>query len=518
MKPIILNARTPQGECIGAVRLTPEAERVVRRLSFKTGLPIRQRKPDEAHIRTDRELAALEKRIAAVYKQAAKDMQGKIDAYFASLAKQDEEQREKLDAGEITEEYYKQWRLAQIGRGERMEKLRDQLAERMTRANEVSAAYINDAAPGIYSLNRNYAAYTIERQVGEDVGFTLWDEQAVERMITDRPDLMPYYPEKRAVKRGIDLAWGKRQITSQITTGILQGESVKYLVDRLQTNIPGMNRDSAIRAARTAVTGAQNAGRMDSYHAAEEMGIKIKKRWLATLDGRTRHTHAALDGTLIETDETFSNGCRYPGDPDGPPSEVYNCRCTLIADVEGVDTSGAKRRARDLGTGESVLISNMGYLEWVGWKQAKTVDILTQSAIIESTATGSGGMSVKTIGRIDVEKFRVVSDKIRTNEVVITDERIEHIRQRHPNDFERFSKYLADIVESPQYILEANKPNTAFLLKEYEEDNERFQLILRLAVEGDRPEYKNSVITFLHVEKKRFNRYLRTKKILYKSE
>ena len=42
MKPIILNARPPQGECIGAVRLTPEAERVVRRLSYQTGLPIRQ--------------------------------------------------------------------------------------------------------------------------------------------------------------------------------------------------------------------------------------------------------------------------------------------------------------------------------------------------------------------------------------------------------------------------------------------------------------------------------------------
>ena len=42
VKPIILNARTPQGECIGAVRLTPEAERVVRRLSYQTGLPIRQ--------------------------------------------------------------------------------------------------------------------------------------------------------------------------------------------------------------------------------------------------------------------------------------------------------------------------------------------------------------------------------------------------------------------------------------------------------------------------------------------
>lgn len=42
MKPIILQARTFTGECIGTVRLTPEAERVVRRLNIKTGLPIRQ--------------------------------------------------------------------------------------------------------------------------------------------------------------------------------------------------------------------------------------------------------------------------------------------------------------------------------------------------------------------------------------------------------------------------------------------------------------------------------------------
>ena len=46
-----------------------------------------------------------------------------------------------------------------------------------------------------------------------------------------------------------------------------------------------MNRASTIRTARTSVTAAQNAGRMDSYHSAEEMGIKLKKEWLATLDG-----------------------------------------------------------------------------------------------------------------------------------------------------------------------------------------------------------------------------------------
>ena len=125
---------------------------------------------------------------------------------------------------------------------------------------------------------------------------------------------------------------------------------------------------------------------------------------------------------------------------------------------------------------------------------------------------------MQIIGKIDIGIYSVVSDHIRTDEVVITDERIQHIRDRHPRDFERYSMYLKDLVEKPQYILKAKKPDTAFILKEYTEDSQRFQLILRLSVEGDNPEYKNSVITFLRVEEKRFNRYLRTKKILYKSE
>lgn len=141
----------------------------------------------------------------------------------------------------------------------------------------------------------------------------------------------------------------------------------------------------------------------------------------------------------------------------------------------------------------------------------------TENVIIKEKM-GKGGAGVQKIGKIDIEKYRVVSEHIRTDEVVITDERIRHISERHPNDFERYAQYIAEIVESPDYILEANKPNTAFLLKEFIQNNERFQLILRLAVEGDNPDYKNSVITFLKVEEKRYKRYLRTKKILYKSE
>jgi SPP1 gp7 family putative phage head morphogenesis protein len=321
---------------------------------------------DLGHKLTDKELAKLERRIAKLYRDAGEELQATIDAYFEQFKKRDEEMKALIgtvqNGKEWTEADYKQWRLNQIGRGERYQAMRDKVAQRATDANAVAVSYTNDATPGIYSLNRNYAAYTIERVTG-NIGFDLWDEQTVKRLMVEQPDLMPYYPKDRALKRGIDLAYGKKQITASVTSSILQGKSIKHMADDLQKRITTMSRDSAIRTARTAVTGAQNAGRMDSYAAAEKMGIKLKKEWLATLDSRTRHSHAMLDGEQVAQDKKFSNGCRFPGDPQGPPWEIYNCRCTLIAAVDGVDTSDGLRRTRD------GLISDVTYAQWEASKQ-----------------------------------------------------------------------------------------------------------------------------------------------------
>nr|DAE43831.1 MAG TPA: minor capsid protein [Caudoviricetes sp.] len=335
---------------------------------------------DLGHKLTDKELANLERRIATLYREAGEELQATIDAYFEQFKKRDEEMKALIgtvqNGKEWTEADYKQWRLNQIGRGERYQAMRDKVAHRMTDANAVAVSYTNDATPGIYSLNRNYSAYTIEQVVG-NVGFDLWDEQTVKRLIAEQPELMPYYPKGKALKRGIDLAYGKKQITASVTSSILQGKSIKHMADDLQKRITTMSRDSAIRTARTAVTGAQNAGRMDSYAAAEKMGIKLKKQWLATLDSRTRHSHAMLDGEKVDQDKKFSNGCRFPGDPQGPPWEIYNCRCTTIAVVDGIDTSSAKRRARNPATGQTKVISNMSYAEWAGWKKSVNTDALT---------------------------------------------------------------------------------------------------------------------------------------------
>lgn len=328
-------------------------------------------KPDYAHKMTDAELSKLEQRIEKLYKEAADELTDTVKAYFEQFEKRDAAMKDKLDAGEITEQQYKQWRLAQMGRGKRYEALRDKVANRYTNANETAVAYVNDATPGIYSLNRNYAAYKIE-QVSDKADFTLWDEQTVKRLIVEQPDLMPYYPPKRALQRGIDLKYGKQQITGSVTSSILQGKSIPKIANDLQSRMQDMSRASAIRTARTAITAAQNAGRLDTYRAAQDMGIKLKKQWMATLDNRTRHAHAMLDGQTVDVDKPFKvDGYElmYPGDSSAPGYLVYNCRCTQIAEVDGEDTSSGGRRARDPETGESVLVGNMTYAEWAGWKK-----------------------------------------------------------------------------------------------------------------------------------------------------
>lgn len=333
------------------------------------------RKTDYAHKQTDEQLAELEQRIAKLYKEAADELTDTVKAYFEQFEKRDSAMKEKLDAGEITEPQYKQWRLAQIGRGKRFEALRDKVAERYTDANATAVAYVNDATPGIYSLNRNYAAYKIE-QVSDKADFTLWDEQTVKRLIVEQPDLMPYYPPKRALQRGIDLKYGKQQITGSVTSSILQGKSIPKIANDLQSRMQDMNRTSAIRTARTAVTAAQNAGRLDTYRAAQDMGIKLKKQWLATLDGRTRHAHAMLDGQTVDIDKPFKvDGYElmYPGDSSAPSYLVYNCRCTQIAEVDGEDTSSGGRRAIDPETGQWVLVGDMTYAEWAGWKKEQAI-------------------------------------------------------------------------------------------------------------------------------------------------
>jgi len=150
---------------------------------------------------------------------------------------------------------------------------------------------------------------------------------------------------------------------------------------------------------------------------------------------------------------------------------------------------------------------------------AKKVEKSSDPAIMTNKVNeNSGAQSVNPVGKIDIEKYKCVSADIATDEVVITEKQIQHIAERHPNDYERFSMYFPQIVAEPDYILEANKPYTAVILKEIKDRGEVFKTVLRLAVYSDGRNRKNSIITFMRIDKKDFERLLRNKAILYKRE
>lgn len=151
-------------------------------------------------------------------------------------------------------------------------------------------------------------------------------------MVQQQPDLLPQV----SVKPSGAETWARRKTTSAMAQSILQGESVPDAAKRIRSVVE-MDRRASLHAARTALTGAKNAGRMGSYRRASGMGIELQKQWMATLDSRTRDSHRELDGEEGGIDGRFSNGLSYPGDPTGPASEVWNCRCTMVAALPGHD-------------------------------------------------------------------------------------------------------------------------------------------------------------------------------------
>ena len=125
-----------------------------------------------------------------------------------------------------------------------------------------------------------------------------------------------------------------------------------------------------------------------------------------------------------------------------------------------------------------------------------------------------------TIGKIDKELYTCITPNIWTDEVVITDERIAHIKAHHPNDYERFFGYIPQILSAPARILQDEFPNTGLLLKMFQNNGktEYFRLALRIISTSDNPNYKNSVLTFWKTNKREYERLIRNKKTLYKSE
>ena len=169
------------------------------------------------------------------------------------------------------------------------------------------------------------------------------------------------------------------RLQSVILQGILQGESIPNLSKRIAETMGEINHKATIRYARTAVTGAENAGRADAYRRAEALGVDMEQEWQAVHDMRTRHEHRQLDGQRRPVGEPFEvdgEEILYPGDPAAPGHLIWNCRCRLRGIVAGLEPQARKYRSLDD-------IEGMTYEEWKASKVEKPHRITKQEEIAE---------------------------------------------------------------------------------------------------------------------------------------
>ena len=154
------------------------------------------------------------------------------------------------------------------------------------------------------------------------------------------------------------------------------------------------------------------------------------------------------------------------------------------------------------------------------WTSAEAVDarqVQTQQA---PPVQAPPVQAPPVIAKLDVQRYSCVAEHIRSSDVILTEKQKEHIIERRGKEFyDKYSPYFKEIIENPDYIFKDKKyENTAIASKTISLNSKNISVVVRIAVEGDEPWRKSSVITVMCENEKRYRQRVRNNIILYKRE
>ena len=318
----------------------------------------------------DKEYNEVEMRLKELYSEAVVDMRNKTAQFLADYEVKNKQKLELLEQGKISAYDYQRWKQGQAYSYEIMQKQVDQLTQDLVNTDVLAAQIINGELPQIYVTAFNSTVFQTELTayasgLSMQANFTVYSGDAL-AFLAKSPVLLPENVNLNVAK---DYVWSKKHIATAIAQGILQGESIEKIAERLR-RVTDMNYHSSIRNARTATGAAKNQGVYDSTERineqGKEFGIEMVKTWDCVHDAKTRDSHLWLNGQHPDENGYFGTGylstpLRFPKDPFGAPEEVYNCRCTLLSQIKGIDHS------KDRINYEKWLQENY-YEDWYKWK------------------------------------------------------------------------------------------------------------------------------------------------------
>lgn len=101
-----------------------------------------------------------------------------------------------------------------------------------------------------------------------------------------------------------------------------------------------------------------------------------------------------------------------------------------------------------------------------------------EKKIIGTTRAKEETIMVKAryLGKINRSILEKEFGELQTNEIIVTDERIDHIKEKHSIDYDLFEKYSAECVQNPDYIVKDNKnKGTVFMIMKLPDKRTEFK-------------------------------------------
>ena len=274
----------------------------------------------------DKKISAVNRELRKTYRTAQTELKKKLADFEKRFSAKNKQKKQELDEGKISKQDYKDWLTGQVFIRSQFEQSIRQVNAVMLDCNRQAMNIMNNARFDVFAENYNYNAWKAERSIA--VSFNVYSAESVARLMLGDPQLLPEWK----IDKKKDYVWNYNKVNNIVRQGIIQGEGVPEITDRLCSELASGNEAKMRMFARTAINSAQNAGRQKQMEDAAEMGIEVKKRWIATRDSRTRDAHRDLDGAEVPFDQPFKNEygeIMFPGDPTAKAANVFNCRCTM---------------------------------------------------------------------------------------------------------------------------------------------------------------------------------------------
>ena len=256
---------------------------------------------------------------------------------------------------ELYEKYSIEGKLtyAEMSKYNRLDNLNNSLSREVGGLYNKNNALTRQLGASVYTENYFRYAWALETDAAYMLDFGLVNKETIRASVQS-----PMSGLKLNQRLNKNQAAATISIKETITQGLMRGSGVREMATRIKGFYNG-DVNKALRLTRTETNRNQTQGQLASFDEAEKLGIEIRRVWVATLDARTRDTHAILDGQIADADGNFDTDFGPVAGPGlfGVASQDIHCRCAVIA--EPVDYPPKVRRARDEG-----LIDYKTYEEW----------------------------------------------------------------------------------------------------------------------------------------------------------